>query len=132
VTDPTTPVRQLIEAFNDRDFERARMLYARTYVNHDPLPIAAPGEPNDGTRGIRGLAATLPDSHCEIVQCLQKGKLVVLHTHVEGHNVHGNEVAVEFITVFRVEGGLIHESWGLVDAIELMRQLGLSLEPSQA
>jgi predicted SnoaL-like aldol condensation-catalyzing enzyme len=130
MTDRTAPVRELIQAFNDRDFDRATMLYARTYVNHAPLPIAAAGAPNDGTRGIRGLADTLPDSYCEIVQCVQKGELVVLHTSVEGHNMHGDLVSAEFMTVFRVENGLIQESWGLVDPVALMRRLGLALEPT--
>ena len=129
--DETAVVRQLIEAFNDRDFDRAARLYAATYVNHDPLPIAAEGAPSDGTRGIRGLAATLPDSHCEIAQCVQKGKLVVLHTQVHGHNVHGAFVSVEFITVFRVEDGLIQESWGLVDSLDLMRKMGITLETAR-
>jgi predicted SnoaL-like aldol condensation-catalyzing enzyme len=128
MTDRTAVVRELIEAFNVRDFDRAAPLYSRTYVNHDPLPIAADGPPSDGTRGIRGLAATLPDSHCEIVQCVQKGNLVVLHTLVRGHNVHAEPVSAEFITVFRIEDGLIHESWGLVDSLDLMRRLGIALE----
>jgi predicted SnoaL-like aldol condensation-catalyzing enzyme len=128
MTERTAIVEELIDCFNKRDYRRAARLYAPDYVNHDPLPIAAEGAASDGTRGIRGLAATLPDSQCEIVQCVQKGKLVVLHTHVEGHNVPGELVAVDFITVFRVENGLIHESWGLVDSLDLMRQLGVTLE----
>jgi predicted SnoaL-like aldol condensation-catalyzing enzyme len=132
VSEKTRPVEELIDCLNKREFRRATHLYSPGYVNHDPLPIAADGAPNDGTRGIRGLAATLPDCHCDIVQCVEKGNLVVLHTHVEGHNTHGELVAADFITVFRVEDGLIQESWGLVNSLELARQLGITLEPSQA
>ena len=132
MADGTAVIRQLIDAFNERDFDRAALLYAPTYVNHDPLPIAAEGAASDGTRGIRGLAATLPDSQCEIMQCVQKGKLVVLHTHVRGHNLHGELVSADFITVFRVEDDLIQESWGLVDSLDLMRRLGIEIESAPA
>jgi predicted SnoaL-like aldol condensation-catalyzing enzyme len=131
VPDNTAIVEQLVDAFNQRDFRRAERLYARGYVNHNPLPVAKDRPETLGTSGMRGLVEAVPDARSEIVQLVDKGNLVILHTLVRGTNEDG-DVAVEFVNVFRLENGRICESWALVDALELMRQLGVSLEPSQA
>ena len=122
-------VRQLVEAFNERDFHRAERLYARDYVNRNPLPVAKYRPESLGTSGMIGLVEALPDARSEILQLVDKGDLVVLHTLVRGSTPDG-DIAFEFINVFRVADGKICESWSLVDALKLMRELGL--EPAQA
>jgi predicted SnoaL-like aldol condensation-catalyzing enzyme len=131
VSGNTAVVEQLVEAFNARDFARASRLFTPDYEMHDVLPIAKAGPASDGTRGMRGVVEHIPDARTEIVQLVEKGNLVVLHSIVRGVADAGL-VAVEFINIFRVEDGRIAEGWGLIDSLELMRQLGVVLEPTQA
>jgi predicted SnoaL-like aldol condensation-catalyzing enzyme len=125
----TDIVERLVECFNERDFRSAERLYAPDYVNRAPAPFAKERAETSGTSGMRGLVQILPDARSEIVQLVEKGNLVVLHTLVRGRNADG-DVAAEFVNVFRIEDGRICESWGLVDALEIMRQLGV--QPAQA
>lgn len=122
-------VEQLVECFNQREFRRAERLFAPGYVNRAPAPYAKDRPETLGTSGMLGLVQILPDARAEIVQLVEKGDLVVLHTLVRGRNSDG-DVAAEHVNVFRVEDGCICESWGLVDALEIMRQLGV--QPTQA
>ena len=130
VTENTAIVAQLVDTFNQREFRRAERLFAREYVNRAPAPYARYRPETLGTSGMYGLVAIVPDARAEIVQLVDKGDLVVLHTLVRGHTQDG-DVAVEFVNVFRLENGRICESWGLVDALEVMRRLGVELETSQ-
>jgi predicted SnoaL-like aldol condensation-catalyzing enzyme len=73
----------------------------------------------------------VPDARSDIVQLVEKGNLVVLHTLVRGRGEYG-DVAVEFVNVFRLENGLIQESWSLADSLKLMGELGIKLEATEA
>jgi hypothetical protein len=42
------------------------------------------------------------------------------------------EVAITGMTIFRVSGGRIHESWTINDQLEMFRQLGYTLQPPKA
>ena len=129
VTRNSEIVAQLVNAFNERDFHRAERLFAADYVNRAPLPVARYKPESLGTSGMRGLVEVMPDARSEILQLVDKGDLVVLHTLVRGSTADG-DIAYEFVNVFRVADGKICESWSLVDALNLMRELGL--EPAQA
>lgn len=128
----TEVVRQLVDAFNRREFARAERLYARNYVNRSPLPLAKYQRETLGTSGMRGLVEVVPDARSEIVQLVDKGDLVVLHTLVRGQSKDGGDFALEFMNVFRLVDGQICESWSLVDALKLMRELGVAPEPTRA
>jgi predicted SnoaL-like aldol condensation-catalyzing enzyme len=119
-----------VDTFNLRELRRAERLFARDYVNRAPAPFAKHLPETLGTSGMLGLLELLPDARAEIVQLVEKGNLVVLHTLVRGRGEDG-DVVVEFVNVFRVESGRICESWGLVDALEVMRELGVELETTQ-
>ena len=125
----TDIVEQLVECFNQREFRRAERLFAPDYVNRAPPPYAKDRPETLGTSGMLGLVQILPDARAEVVQLVEKGDLVVLHTLVRGRNSDG-DVAAEHVNVFRIANGFICESWGLVDALEIMRQLGV--QPAQA
>jgi predicted SnoaL-like aldol condensation-catalyzing enzyme len=130
-------VQRLLDAFNAREFDRAERLYAPDYVNHSPPPFAKPGGETQGTRGMRDLVEGIPDARAEVVRLVEKGNLIVLHSLVRGRHAAplgdidatDGDVALEFINIFRIEGGRICESWGLVDSLDLLRQLGVTLEP---
>jgi predicted SnoaL-like aldol condensation-catalyzing enzyme len=126
----TAVVRQLVEAFNTREFARAERLYAPDYVNRSPLPLATFQRETLGTSGMRGLVDAVPDAQSEIVQLVDKGDKVVLHTLVRGTTRDGGAFSLEFMNVFRLDGGKICESWSLVDALRLMRELGVRPQPT--
>jgi predicted ester cyclase len=43
----------------------------------------------------------------------------------------GNRVNFRGISIYRIEGGQIAESWGVSDELGLMRQIGAIPEPGQ-
>lgn len=101
-------------------------------VIRTPLPIAA-----TGAQALKEVFAQLhrayPDLHVAIEDMIAEGDRVVARNSVTGthrgeymglpptgRSVHYNE-----IFIFRFAGGRIAETWGVVDVIAQMKQLGL-------
>jgi steroid delta-isomerase-like uncharacterized protein len=134
-------VEQLLEAWNDGDFERIESLFAEDYVNHNPPPFPGAGEDRAGQLQVmRMLRDAFPDARAETDHMVAEGDLVVLHDHVAGTHQNdfgpfpatGKRASWDFIHIFRVVDGRIVERWGLIDVMSMMQQLGLSPEMAEA
>jgi predicted SnoaL-like aldol condensation-catalyzing enzyme len=103
------------KAFNQKDFEAAKVYFGPQFVEHNP---AASG---DGTKDIEGFARFLgflrskfPQSHFEIQRVIAEGDYVVVHSHgVREPGTRGRAV----VDVFRLEQGKIVEHWDAVQDI---------------
>jgi predicted ester cyclase len=81
-----------------------------------------------------------PDLESTIEDLIAEGDKVVAHwrsraTHqgeYRGIPPTGKEVDFRGISIYRIEGGQIAQSWSVVDQLGLMRQLGAIPEPGQA
>ena len=101
-------------------------------VVRTPLPIDA-----SGAQVLKEVFARLlrvfPDLHVTIEDLIEEGEKVVSHNTVTGthlgdymgHPPTGKPVAYNEIFIFRFAGGRIAETWGVVDVLSQMRQLGL-------
>jgi steroid delta-isomerase-like uncharacterized protein len=96
-----------------------------------PLPIDAPG-----AQALKQVWATLlrayPDLHVAVEDLIAEGDKVVCRNVVTGTHQGeylglpptGRPVTYNEIFIFRFEGGRIAETWGVVDLLAQLRQLG--------
>lgn len=133
----TTPEdnKQLVRRLNrmwQGDVAIVDKLFARDFVNHDPvLPDAPPGP--EGVKQVVGMMKqAFPDVSFEIQQLVAEDDKVVFRT--VGRGTHegtfmgveptGRAVELSGFVMFRIEDGRIVERWGTFDTVGLLDQLG--------
>ena len=99
---------------------------------HTPLPIES-----TGAQALKVVFASLlrgfPDLQVVIEDLIEEGDKVVSRNTVTGtqlgdymgHSPTGNPVRYNEIFISRFAGGRIAETWGVVDVLSQMKQLGL-------
>ena len=127
--------RRLHEAFNSGDADLISKMIDEV-VEPDvrirtPLPVQA-----TGAEALKQVWAMLlrayPDLHVTVEDLIAEGDRVVSRNVVTGTHQGeymgvpptGNSVTYNEIFVFRFAGGRISETWGVVDVLAQMRQLG--------
>lgn len=120
------------ELFNRENLDIADEIVAEDHVNHDPaFPQNSPGP--DGAKEVVNLYhGAFPDAQITIEDQIAEGDRVV--TRWTGRGTHqgdlmgvppsGNRVTVAGITINRIAGGKIAESWDNYDALGMMQQVG--------
>jgi steroid delta-isomerase-like uncharacterized protein len=120
------------ELFNQGNLEVADEIIAPDHVNHDPtLPDIPPG-PEGQKQVVNLYRSAFTNAHINVEDQIAEGDRVV--TRWTGSGTHqgefmgvaptGNQVTVTGITINRVSGGKIAESWTNYDALGLMQQIG--------
>jgi steroid delta-isomerase-like uncharacterized protein len=129
-------IRRFHDATNSGDLERISRtideLVAPDALIRTPLPIEATG-PQVLKEVFARLLEAFPDLHVTIEDVIAEGdKLVsrntVTGTHLGdymGHPATGRPVTYNEIFIFRLADGRIAETWGVVDVLSQMKQLGL-------
>jgi predicted ester cyclase len=77
---------------------------------------------------IRGL---FPSVEYVIDDLIGEGDKVVARYKVNAATLAGQEVHITGMTIFRLSGGKIRETWIINDQIELYRQLGFTIQPPE-
>ncbi len=125
-------VRRFYEEMNNgRKLELAEDLFTADHVMHDPQVPAGPGP-----RGIAEAVRTYQDSvdgHWEIEEMFSAGdRVVVRWTGTGTHNAElngipatGKPIRVEAITIHRMAGDKIAETWEVWDTLGLLQQIGV-------
>jgi steroid delta-isomerase-like uncharacterized protein len=139
-TDNKAAFRRLHEAIGTHDSE----LIATTIdelVDPDvlirtPLPIGATGV--EALKEVfRRLLRAFPDLHIAVEDLIAEGDKVVCRNTVTGTHKGeylgrpptGRSVTYDEIMIFRFAGGRITETWGVVDVLAQLRQLGVVTVP---
>ncbi len=133
MTDEKRVARRVIEeAFNDGRLETVDELVSPTFVGHD----AALAEPTRGAAGLKqviaGYRTAFPDLRITIEEQFAAGGHVATRWKAHGTNegelwgipATGHEATVTGITLDRIEGERLVESWSNWDALGMMQQLG--------
>jgi steroid delta-isomerase-like uncharacterized protein len=126
-------VRRFYEEMNnDRKLELAPDLFTSDHKFHDPqIPAVA-----DGPEGV---AATVKvyqdgvDGHWEIEDIFSTDEKVVVRwtgsgTHVaelNGIPATGKKISVDALTIHRMSGGKIAETWEVWDTLGFLQQIGV-------
>jgi steroid delta-isomerase-like uncharacterized protein len=131
--------RSFDEIWNNGNLDVADELFSRDYVNHDP---ASPEIP-PGPEGVKQLAKmyrrAFPDLRFTIDEMLATGDRVVTRwtgegTHrgpLRGLPATGRRVRVCGISIHRMAGGRIVETWVSWDTLGMMEQLGAAQVPAR-
>jgi len=129
-------IRRFHEATNSDDLQfmldTIDELFAPDALIRTPLPIEATGAEAIKEVFTRLLQA-YPDLHVEIEDLIAEGDKVVSRNtvtgtqqgHYMGHPPTGKSVTYNEIFVMRFADGRIVETWGVVDVLAQMRQIGL-------
>jgi len=125
------------ESFNQGKLALADDVFAPDFVHHFP------DEDIDGPDGVKQmdkeLRTAFPDWHISTDDVIAEGDKVVVRftidaTHQgEGFNIPptGKRVVYTGIDIFRIAGGKFVEQWTEVDALGLLRQLGVNPAPGE-
>jgi steroid delta-isomerase-like uncharacterized protein len=131
------------EGFSQGNVDVFDEIVAENFVNHDP---GVPPELPPGREGLKALArlykGAFPDTQLTVEDQIAEGDRVVSRYSVRGTHegdfaglpATGKQVTVTGITIDRIEGGKIVESWNEFNQLGLLQQLGLVPEqaPAQA
>lgn len=129
--------RRLHDATNSGDVELISKtiddVFEPDVLIRTPLPIEA-----EGAQAVKQLWATLlrayPDVHVTVEDLIAEGDKVVCRNVVTGTHrgeymgipPTGKSVTYNEMFIARFEGGRIVETWGVVDVLSQMRQLGVA------
>ncbi len=117
--------RLMDEVWNKRNLAVIDEIIGRHHVNHDPsTPKLGTGP--DAYADLVKLYTGALDTQFNIEDLIAEGDRVVIRWTVRGRH----DVDLTGITIHRISGGKIAESWGNWDALGLMHQLKAA-RPSQ-
>jgi steroid delta-isomerase-like uncharacterized protein len=126
-------LRRCYELINDGDVDGFGDLLSDDFVEHEETPGLAPTK--DGVKAFfRMYLAAFPDLRMEPVDVLPSGDKVVARVRATGTHTGefmgmpatGKSVDVQLIDIMRFgDDGLVHEHWGVFDALAMMQQLGV-------
>jgi predicted ester cyclase len=110
----------------------ADQLIAPEYISHDAGPDDPPG-PQVQRATIRNMHKAFSPMRFVIDDIFADGDRVVVRDHMIGVNTGPffgkppthKSIDVERITIYRVEGGKLRESWTAMNTYALLQQLGL-------
>jgi steroid delta-isomerase-like uncharacterized protein len=129
-------IRRFHDATNSGDLERISRtideLVDPNAVIRTPVPIDATG-PQVLKQVFGRLLRAFPDLHVTIEDLIAEGDKVVSRNTVTGthlgdymgHPATGRTVTYSEIFIFRFADGRIAETWGVVDVLSQMRQVGV-------
>ena len=126
-------LRRCYELLNAGDVDGFGDLLSDDFVEHEETPGLAPTK--DGVKAFfRMYLAAFPDLRMDPVDVLPSGDKVVARVKATGTNTGefigmpatGKSVDVQLIDIMRFgDDGLVHEHWGVFDAMAMMQQLGV-------
>lgn len=125
-------VRRFYEEMNnDRKLELAPELFTPDHTMHDPQ-VPTPDGPEGMVASVKAYQDGV-EGRWQIDDIFSSGDRVVVRwtgsgTHVaevNGIPATGNKVRVDAITIHRMKGGKIAESWEVWDTLGFLQQLGV-------
>jgi predicted ester cyclase len=122
--------REVIEAFHADDLARIGTLVTDDFVDHGAPPWAPQGRA--GYLQIMAFLKNVLQLRYEVHQVVADGDLVAVRATVHGvHNTGhlgfpatGKPYAMPTMHMYRAEGGLLAEHWGVRDELSVLWQVG--------
>lgn len=124
-------VRRLWQAMNEREVEAFDEIVSPTFRNHNPFSPPVSG-PDNFRLALKGLTRGFPDVHYEVERVISRDGEVwamiwMSGTHrgeFMGLQPNGRSFRSPHVWIYRLENGLIEESWAVMDDLGSMVQLG--------
>lgn len=119
--------RRIVEEFlNKNNQTLADELIAEDFVFHTSLWGVSPDR--EGLKQLTaGLHLRYPDAHYTIEEAIGENDKVAELMRLTGtHPETEKKIDVSYVFISRIQGGKLKERWGIVNEMEIMRQLGFS------
>jgi steroid delta-isomerase-like uncharacterized protein len=130
--DHPATLRRMYDLINAHDIDAFGELLADDFVEHEELPAGGPNR--DGVKSFfRMQIAAFPDLAMIVEDVVDGGDKVVARGRFTGTHrgefmgmpPTGRGVDVPLVDIMRfADDGLVHEHWGVFDAMGMMQQLG--------
>ena len=130
--DNATTARSLYEHLNAGEIDRFGDLLADDFIEYEVTPGFEPTKA--GVKDFfRMQQRAFPDMKIDAQDVLVSGEKVAVRARFTGTNrgdfmgmaASGKNVDVQLIDIFRLgDDGLVHEHWGVYDALTMMQQIG--------
>jgi len=132
--------RQVEEAFNEGKLGVIDELIAPSFVNHDPATPEPIRGPEDFKEFVKTYRSAFPDLRVTIEDQIAEGDKVVSRWSARGTQkgellgmpASGKQATVTGISIDKIEGGKIVESWNNWDTLGMLQQLGAIPETARA
>jgi steroid delta-isomerase-like uncharacterized protein len=133
--------KRFLEAWNARDLDAFDQIVASDAEDHDPQnPFPELRGPEGARRGAEMYQTAFSDGRFDVEQQLAEGDFVITRWTARGTNdgevmgmpPTGKTVACAGITIDRIAGGKIAETWTCWDTLGMMQQLGAVPEAQPA
>ena len=131
--DHAPTLRRLYDLLNAGNIDGFGELLADEFVEHEETPGLAPTK--DGVKTFfRMYRAAFPDLRMHAEDVLSSGDKAVARVRATGTHkgefmgmpATGKSIDVQLIDIMRFgDDGLVHEHWGVIDAMAMMQQLGV-------
>jgi steroid delta-isomerase-like uncharacterized protein len=129
-------VRRVVDAGNAGNVAAFRALFADDFVHHDPAIGDLPGF----LQFLGAVHAGVPDGYTTIEDMVAEGNRVSKRWTLRGTQTGellgipptNRQVALQGISIYGIEGGLVKEIWWVTDTLGLLQQLGASPQPEHA
>jgi steroid delta-isomerase-like uncharacterized protein len=121
------------EIWNGRNLAAVDALVSTSHIHHDPATPYQGNGPEGFKRSLMMYVSAFPDIHFTIQRMMEDADTVVTWwsctaTHqglLNGIAPTGNPISVSGVSVRRMAGGKVEETWEIWDAAALMEQLGV-------
>ena len=130
--DHAVTMRRMYDLLSAGDVDGFGDLLADDFVEHEETPGLAPTK--DGVKAFfRMYLAAFPDLRLNAADVLASGDKIVARVRATGTHqgafmgmpATGRSIDVQLIDILRFgDDGLVHEHWGVFDALAMMQQLG--------
>ncbi len=138
MADNVETVKRLETAWATNDYDAVREVLSPDFhpgSNHGPGAQMMPPGTEGLIEGHKMSLGAFPDRKQEILDCFGEGDRVMIRSRMTGTNeggppwfgvpAKGKKVDVEYITIYRLEGDKVVESWAQIAIALMMQQLGM-------
>ncbi len=134
MSDNVETIRRLEAAYEALDWDTEREILASDFKNGGPMGDQIPGAEAVIQAATQAATEYFPDKKQEVLDLFGEGDKVVSRVRLTGTNSgkgidwaqippNGNAVDVEWVTIYRMDGGKVVETWGQMDVARMMQQL---------
>jgi len=127
-------VRRIEAAWAENDLDALDDLIAADFTPHTPGSDQIPPGLQGAKMAHQQSMQAFPDRQNEVLDIFGEGDQVVAHVRMTGTNTGGlpwfgipannHKVDTDWITIYRLEGGRVVETWAQMDIPRMMMQLG--------
>lgn len=132
-------VHAIEKAWDENKLDDLDQYFAADFLSHS-VPPGMPGTLDTFKMLHQMSMGAMPDRKVEILDTIDGGDKIAVRCIMTGTNngtgfpwfgveANGAKVAVEWVSIYRVEGGKVAEQWGVIDGFTMLPQLGAWTPP---